>query len=202
VSVLSGFLIFRAIPPIILVEKGPVTAGQFGLAIALMNVLLSVTSAWPMSHAAQYSALIARKEFDALSREFPRLLWSSTALAGAAAAAAAVSLWWAARLGITFAQRLTAPSTTAIILGAAVAHHIVVCYAMFLRAEGREPLLIPSVAGGIATAAAVWLAAHFGTTQDVAVVNLVLAAIGIPIASYVLRHRQRVWIPPIDRIGR
>ena len=33
VSWLSGFLIFRVFAPIILLEKGPVAAGQFGLAI-------------------------------------------------------------------------------------------------------------------------------------------------------------------------
>jgi hypothetical protein len=193
-SVLSGFLIFRAITPIILVEKGPVVAGQFGLAISVMNLLISVTSAWPMSHAAHYSTLIARGQFDELRREFPSLLWASTALAVAAAVSSIGVLWWTRQRGFTFALRMPDPSTTAIILTAAIVHHIVLCFAMFLRAEGREPLLIPSVIGGIITVSAIWLTAHFGTARDVAVVNFVLAAGGIPIAFLLLRGRQRFWL--------
>jgi hypothetical protein len=192
-SVLSGFLIFRAITPIILVEKGPVTGGQFGLAMSLMNLLIAITSAWPMSHAAHYSTLIAKGESDTLRREFPRLLWASTALAVVAAASTIGVLWWTRQRGFTFALRLTDPATTAIILAAAVAHHIVVCFAMFLRAEGREPLLIPSVIGGVVTVSAIWLAAHFGTATDIAIVNLVLAAGGIPIAFFLLRRRPGLW---------
>lgn len=189
-SVLSGFLIFRAIPPIILLEKGPVTAGQFGLAISLMNLLIAITSAWPMSHAAHYSTLLARGESGTLRREFPGLLWASTGLAIVAAASSIAVLWWARQRGFTFALRLTDPATTAIILAASVAHHIVVSFAMFLRAEGREPLLIPSVIGGVVTVSALWLTAHFGTARDIAIVNLVLAAGGIPIAFFLLRRRQ------------
>jgi hypothetical protein len=192
-SVLSGFLIFRAIPPIILVEKGPVMAGQFGLAISVMNLLISVTSAWPMSHAAHYSTLIARRQFGALRREFPSLLWASTALAVVTALFSIGVLWWTRQRGFTFSLRMTDPATTAIILSAAVVHHIVLCIAMFLRAEGREPLLIPSVIGGVVTVSAVWLTAHFGTARDIAIVNLVLAVGGIPIAFLLLRGRQRFW---------
>jgi hypothetical protein len=192
-SILSGFLIFRAIPPIILLEKGAIMAGQFGLAIAVMNLLIAVTTGWPMSHAAHYSTLIAKREFKALRREFPTLLWGSTGLALISTAAAIGAIAWTRQLGFRFALRFPDDVTTAFILAASVAHHIVSCFAMFLRAEGREPMLIPSVVGGMFTAAAFWLAAHFGTGRDIAVVNLALAASGIPIAYFLLRRRQRVW---------
>jgi hypothetical protein len=190
-SGLSGFLIFRAFSPILFLEKGPVMAGQFGLAISLMNLLISVSSAWPMSQAARYSTWIAAGRYRDLHGEFPRLLGYSTALAATAAATLAAALWAAREMGLNVALRLTEPRTTAIILAAAVAHHVVRCLAMFLRAEGREPLLVPSVVGGTVTVSIVWLTAHYGTLTEVAVANLLLAAAGIPVAFFLLRLRER-----------
>lgn len=190
-SGLSGFLIFRSFSPIVLLEKGPVAAGAFGLAISLMNLLIAVSTAWPMSQAARYSMLAAARRFDELRHEYPRTLWASTAASLAATAAAIAVLLLARQRGITFAQRLPDPWTTVLVLVTAIVHHIVICLAVVLRAEGREPLLIPSVAGGIVNIAAIWLAAHYGTLQTVAAVNLALAVIGIPIAALLLRWRHR-----------
>ena len=191
-SVLSGFFIFRALSPVILVERGPVSAGQFGLAMALMNLLLGVTAAWPLSHAARYSTFFAAGRHRELRREFPSLLWSSTALAFVAAAAACGMLWWARAHQLTFALRLPDLPIMAMILVAAVAHHVVACLAMYMRAEGREPMLLPSVLGGIFTIAIAWLTAHFGTLLQIGAVYLACSVGGIPIALAILRGRRRV----------
>lgn len=193
VSGLCGYLIFRAFPPLILLEQGPVVAGQFGLAISLMNLLISVGSAWPMSQTARYSAWLAAGRFAELRREFPRLLGFSTALVAAAAAGLALALWCAREVGLGFAFRLTDPTTTAIVLSAAVAHHTVICVAMFLRAEGREPLLAVSVVGGLGTVMAVWLVARHGAPRDIAVANLLSSLAGVLAAFCLLRSRERVW---------
>lgn len=190
-SGLSGFLIFRSFTPIVLMEKGSVAAGSFGLAVSLMNLLIAVGSAWPMSRAARYSTLAAAHRFEDLRREFPRTLWASTAALTAGTAAAIFVLMEARRLGFLFAMRLPDALTTTLILATAVVHHTVICLAVVLRAEGREPLLIPSVAGGIVTVGTIWLAAHYGTLRTIATTNLVLALTGIPIAALLLHRRQR-----------
>lgn len=189
-SFLSGFLIFRAFTPIVFYENGPVAAGQFGLAISMMNLLISVSSAWPMSQAARYAALNAGGRFGELRREFPVMLWASTALAAVATVTLSVALWQARRFGFAIALSLPDPYTTAVVLATAVIHHFVVCFAVYLRAEGREPLLVASVGGGVFTATAIWLTAHFATLRDVAMVNLGCAIIGIPIVLFLSRGRM------------
>jgi hypothetical protein len=189
-SSLSGFLIFRAFTPIVFLEKGPAVAGQFGLAISMMNLLISVSSAWPASQAARYAALYAGGRFGELRREFPVMLWASTALAALAAVTLSAVLWQARRFGFAIALSLPDPYTTAVVLSTAVVHHFVLCFAVYLRAEGREPLLIASVGGSIFTATAIWLTAHFATLRDVAVVNLACAMIGIPIVLFLSRSRM------------
>jgi hypothetical protein len=190
-SGLSGFLIFRSFAPIVLLEQGAVAAGSFGLAISFMNLLIAVSTSWPMSQAARYSMLAASRRYEELHRDFPRMLVASTLAAAAATTFGVVVMAEARRRGIVFAQRLPEQLTTTVIFATAIVHHIVICFAVALRAEGREPLLIPSVVGGLVNIAAIWLAAHYGTLRDIAIVNLALALIGIPIAGLLLRARKR-----------
>jgi hypothetical protein len=188
-SGVSGFLIFRAFTPIVLLEKGSVAAGQFGLAISLMNLLIAITTAWPLSHAARYATLNAGGRSHELEREFPAMLWGSTAVAVAAMVTLCAVAWQARAMGIAVALRLPEVVTTFLVFAAAVMHHVVACFAVFLRARGREPLLVASVVGSIGTAIAVWLAAHFGSLRAVAGVNLVCAAVGIPVVLYLFVRR-------------
>lgn len=188
-SNLSGFLIFRSFSPIVLLEKGPVAAGQFGLAISFMNLLIAVTTAWPVSQAAHYAALNASRNFRELRRSFPVMLWASSAFAAVAAAGMCVVLVEARAFGISVALRLPQMSTTALILGTAVIHHVVACFAVFLRAEGREPLLVASVAGSIGTVAIIWATAHAGSLHDIALANLLCTMVGIPVVLLLFRSR-------------
>lgn len=192
-SMLSGYLIFRFFTPVILLEKGPVLAGQFGMVIAMMNMSIAFTSAWPMSQAARYGMLIASSRFIELRNHFPIMLGASTALAIVVAAGFSATFWVINAMGLGFAARLTEPATTAIVLATAIAHHVTACFAMPLRAERREPFLFVSVLGGIVTAVAVWLAAHYGTAQDIALTNFICAFSGVPIAYYLFQSRNHVW---------
>jgi hypothetical protein len=190
-SALSGFLIFRAFSPIILYVQGPVPAGQFGLSVAMMNLLIAITGAWPMSQTARYTSLLAERRFREFDAELPVILLRSTALSIAGTSTLLLLLWLARGRGLVFAERLTDPATTAVILSCAVVHHVANCIAVFLRAEGRDPLVIPSVLGGVATVGVVWLTARTGTLFGVATAYLALASLGIPIAALIYRARAR-----------
>lgn len=188
-SGLSGFLIFRAFAPLILLERGPVMAGRFGLTISLMNLLISVSTAWPLSQAARFASLMAARRLAELRREFPVLLGASTAMAAAAAVVSALSLWQLHEKGFGFALRLTDPVTTAVFLGTAVVHHVVGCFAVLLRAEGREPLLGVSVVGAVVNAVAILLAARYGSPVGIALANLACAASGLLVTLYIAWRR-------------
>lgn len=69
-SALSGYLSNQAMNPIVLAEQGPKIAGQFGFSLAIMNMVLMVTTVWPISKAAQYGNLISTKRFQELRRSF------------------------------------------------------------------------------------------------------------------------------------
>lgn len=192
-SALSGFLIFRLFSPLILMEHGPILAGQFGVAIAMMNLLLAVTSAWPMSQAARYGTLIAGGDFRKICDEFPKMLATSTAMSVALATSLSAAFYLLSAIGSGFSDRITDCGTTTIVLFTAVMHHVVACFAIPLRAERREPLLVVSLAGGILNAIGIWLAAHFGAARDIAWANFLFAAAGVPYVYYLYRVRSSYW---------
>lgn len=192
-SVLSGYLIFRAFPVLVLIEQGPVLAGQFGMSAAMMTVLLAITSAWPLSRAARYGAWIAGGRFGRLRAELPNLIAASTALSVILVATLSGLVWIADAAGIAFAARLTDPVTTAIMLATATLHHVVACFAIPLRAERREPFLWISLFGGSITALIIWLAARYGSPLDIALAYLGCTAAGLVIAYHLFRRRIAQW---------
>jgi hypothetical protein len=188
-SGISGYLVFRAFSPILFLTKGAVAAGAFGLAIAMMNLLVAISTAWPMSQAARYGAMNAAGRFQDLRRDFPALLWSSTAVAMLGASTLSILLWEARRIGLTFATRLPEHITTLIILATAIPHHVVACYAMFLRSEGREPFLVFGLVGSVITVIAVAVTASFYDLRAVAIVMMCCVALGVPVAIAIFRRR-------------
>lgn len=195
-SRLSGFLIFRAFSPLILLENGPTLAGQFGLAIAVTNLLISVTTAWPASQAARWAAFIAGGRGTELRRVFRSLLGASTVFSATAAMASTWVFWRLRVAGFPLVEKLTDPVTTGLLLTTAVVHHFVGCVAVLLRAEGREPLLWPSVIGGVVTIVLLWLAAHWGGSLEIATTNLLCSLAGIPVVLVLLKRRSRYLWPP------
>ncbi len=192
-SALSGFLIFQAVNPIVLAEQGPKVAGQFGFSLAIMNMVLMVTTVWPLSKAAQYGYLISTTQFKELRRSFWQVTIRSSLFAGCSAVGVSLGLWWLIYMGISFADRLADLFTTSALMAAAVAHHVVYCFAVLLRAERREPLLWVSVIGGLVSVLAIWMTAHFGGSHDIAVTNLIFAGIGIPLVYIIFRRRVAFW---------
>ena len=189
VSTLAGFLIFRAMTPIVLLEKGPIAAGGIGLALALMNVLHTTTTAWPLSQAAKFSILIAAGRRKQVRHDFWQLLWPSTVLSASAVVFVMIVIRATQKAGFSIALRLPSVTATRYILAAAVIHHFVACFAILLRSEGQEPLLLAAVMESLVTVSAVWLASHLGSLQATGLAYLASAFIPVPFALVLFRRR-------------
>ena len=181
-SSLSGFLIFQAFNPIVLVEQGPALAGRFGMSLAMMNMLLAVTLVWPLSQISRYVGLIVERRFAQLRHDFWRMLAASGLFAAILAGSLFAVLWWMSGHHVSFAGRTADLLTTGALLAAAVVHHVVNCFAVVLRAERREPLMAVSIVGGLLTVLVVWASARYGGLPQIALANLGCALIGVPIA--------------------
>jgi hypothetical protein len=193
-SALCGFLTFQAFNPIVLLEQGPIIAGRFGMSVALMNVLLMVSAVWPVSQAARYGGLIRRGRFEELRHAFWTTCIASTLVAMLTGAVVFLGLSWVADHKPEYADRFTDTFTTGILLLTGVAHHVVHCFSVVLRAERREPTLSLTFFGSVLTVILVWLCARFGSPSDIALASLAVALPGIPVVIFLYLRRQIHWL--------
>lgn len=194
VSILCGFLIFQAFNPIVLVEQGPVVAGQFGMSLALMNMLIMVTTVWPLSQAARYGGLIRRERFEELRHAFWPMCIASSLVAASAALALFLTLLWMTEHRLQYVGRFADTLTTGLLLATAVAHHVTTCFAVVLRAERRDPTLPFTVVGSVVLIAAIWSCARYGEPSDIALANLLITSPGIPLVIFLYWRQKNRWL--------
>ncbi len=197
-SALSGFLVFQAINPIVLAEQGLKAAGQFGFSLAIMNMVLMVTTVWPISKAAHYANLLSTRQFQKLRHSFLEVTIRSTLFAFCSTLGISIILWWLTYIRLPYVDRLADWLTATALLAAGVVHHIVYCFAVLLRAERREPLLWVNGIGGMLTIAVLWISAHFGKPQSIAATNLCCAVVGLLLVYFIYQRRIALWKKGIE----
>lgn len=183
-SNISGFLIYRASTIIVFSAYGSIVAGQYGLALAAMNMILAVTTSWPNSQATSLGQLIASGKYkEAFSESKSTLIWSSCFSIFAYLLAFAI-FGFASYRNYQIADRIVDLCTLAAIFLTGFISHVVACQAVFLRAQAKEPLLGISIFGGIANILGGTLAAKYGNIYLVATSGLVCAAFGLLVCTY------------------
>jgi hypothetical protein len=186
-SALAGYLIFQAYNPILLVQQGPASAGRFGFSLAIMNMLLMVTTAWPLSQSARWAGWLSQGKRREAQAAFMRTFRASSLLAAAAAVSTVFGLALVQHLGLPLAQRSADLLTTALLLLLGWVHHVVSCVAVLLRAQRQEPLLVISVLGALLNALVVFAAANFGQLWVVAAASLAVALAGLVFTGWLYR---------------
>lgn len=193
-SALAGFLVFQALNPLLMASQGASAAARFGIALAVMNMLLLLCTAWPLSQAARFAALLAQGQRRAVRERLDRVLWPSLGLA-AVMAFGAWGLVAALRQGFpAFADRLPDLLTLGLLLGAGLAHQATACLAVVLRAERLEPLLRVSLIGGAISLVLIAGVARIASLPSVAATHLLCTLVGLGIAR---QHYQRL----LHRLG-
>jgi hypothetical protein len=193
-SILCGFLIFQAFNPIVLIEQGPIVAGRLGMSLALMNMLLMVTTVWPLSQAARYGGLIRRERFEELRHAFWPMCIASTLVAALTALAVFLALMWMTEHKFRYVDRFADTVTTGLLLATAIAHHVTHCFSVVLRAERRDPTLPFTVVGSVVLVVVIWICARYGEPRDIALANLAIILPGIPIVIFFYWRCSARWL--------
>jgi O-antigen/teichoic acid export membrane protein len=193
VSALSGYLIFQFFTPLLFAIKGAEAAGQFGMTLTITNGLLTVTTAWLNSQAPRFGKLIAERRYDELDKEFGRSLKSSLGLAILAGFGLAFCVLILDLAKQPISQRLLAPGPFGLFVLATVTNHAIFAMAVYLRAHRREPLMVPSVVGAIATPIVVGLVARRSDNMAIAIAYLVLTVAGLVVTGAIFTSRSRAW---------
>jgi O-antigen/teichoic acid export membrane protein len=192
-SWLGGYLTFSLFTPVLFHYHGAVVAGQMGMTWALIGALMGVASSWIAPKAPTFGILIAQRKFEELDRMF----WRVTTVVVAIAVLGAASIWalvfTASRWRLPMADRLLPPWETASLLVATVLVCASLPMAVYLRAHKKEPLLVPSILGGIVTGGLVLFLGNLYSAAGVAIGYLVATVIVTPLVFWVWQRRRREW---------
>ncbi len=179
---ISGYLVFQAFGPILFALRGPADAGRFAVSLSVMNAILMVTTAWPISQAAHFGVLLGRRQARDLSRRWTRLLLQSTAFAAVGVVATLVVFFVLRDVRPDVMDRFADPATTVLLVASAVAHHLVACVSVVLRSERRDPLLALGIVAGLVTVGGMTIAAAHGELTAIALTYFACTYATVPVA--------------------
>ena len=188
VGAVSGFLAFQAFGPILFALQGPEFAGRFSLSLSLMNAVVMVTTAWPISQAAHFGALVSPGRTAELYRLWQSVVWRSSVFVFVASLALMGTLLVLDRLAPRIIERFDVMSATLLLISCAMIHHVIACFTVLLRAEPRDPMLVPNVVGGAVGVILMSLAASQSGTTMIAFVYLLWMSVLLAIAWSLYRR--------------
>lgn len=193
-SWISGYFVMQLFNPVLFAFKGPVTAGQMGMSLAVVGGLTNSMLTWISTKAPAMGTLVARKEY----RQLDQLFFTSLRRSLLFYTVGSVAVWFGVlylnRIGNPLSQRLLTPPQLALLLGASLASLAVSSLAIYLRAHKQEPFLMLSMITGaltgVSTLCLVW---WFGVTAMLAGYFFVMLLVGLGWGSFIFLRKRRLW---------
>lgn len=162
VNNLVGVSTTRLLTPLLLVAQGSVVAGQIGLVLALGYLVTTASSVWPLSQTALYSAHYHRGEYREFKDLIRRTFLASFVLSVLFVMGGGLLCEVLMATSTHMAARLPESRVLWIILAAAPLGHLGNCFAMAVRAQRRDPVVIPNLLLAIPSLAVLSIAADGG----------------------------------------
>jgi len=193
-SGVSSFIIFQMFTTVLFAARGPVAAGRLGLSLSIMQTLGGIAMSWLVTKAAPFGALIARREWGRLDREFFPALWQSgVVIVSAVGLFCGLSLLLH-QIGFPISRRLLEPGPMALLGGATIASHFVGAEALYLRVHRQEPFLgLSLTVAGFIGLGNMLLSKPFGTAGMMWNYFLVYLIIGVGGGTWIFVQKRRLW---------
>jgi len=193
-SWMSGYLIYQLFNPLLFKYQSPEIAGRMGMSLSLANMMQNVSIAWLSTKVPLYGALISKKDYKTLNQLFKKSTIQSLIVSIIISFAAIAAVWSILYLFPKYSSRILPVPSVAMLLFANVINILIVSFAGYLRAHKEEPFLIPSLIGAACTATAAWVCAkYFNANVLCAIIFVLNLTIGLPMAYYVFRKKQKDW---------
>ena len=197
-SWISSFFIFQFFNPIVFATEGAVVAGQMGMSMAILNIILMFPLSWIMTKGPIFSGYVARKEFGLLDALFNKTLFQSTLVN----AFLLLSFFGTVNLlryynielrGKLLGERFLPSIPLILMMIPVILNHITISLATYLRSHKEEPMMLQSVTMAFLSPL---LTIFFGTKYGVIGVGTVyttLTFIGFVWAFYTFRIKKKLW---------
>lgn len=189
----SGYFIFQLFTPVLFHYHGSVAAGQMGMTLSVSNALLAGCATWMNSRSPEFGKMIAKHDWVQLDMMFYRVLRQSLGVVIAGAFVGYVAIAYL-QVNYPIGHRFL-PAVHAGIMFAAVCVQIVInCFAVYLRAHKKEPLMWLSIGVALLQGLATWALgmkyASFGVVLGFLAVNCLIT---LPIVYMIWLKCKRDW---------
>jgi hypothetical protein len=195
VSSMCAYFTAQVFIPILFAVRGPVEAGQMGMALSITGYMTVLALAWTSTKSTPFGGMIARRAFYELDLLFHRTLAQSLAafatIALGACAGAAVLPFFAPRL----AARLVSPQLFVVLVAAAGANCAIQGLATLLRSFKQEPFLVQSlIASSLTLALVALIAPRWGSAGAAFSYLTATAGFALPSALTIFTRARRTYL--------
>ncbi len=195
ISWMCSYFTVQVFIPIIFALRGPVEAGQMGMALSITGYMTILALAWSSTKATPFGRLIAQREFHRLDRLFQRVLSQSLIVFTLIALAACGLIALLPAIAPRLAERIVSPQLFAVLVLAAGANCVVQSMATLLRSFKSEPFLPQSlVVASLTLLLAALTAPRWGNAGAAFSYLAATAVIGLPFAGIIFVRARRVYL--------
>jgi O-antigen/teichoic acid export membrane protein len=192
VSWASGYLGQPLFVPILFRLESAVAAGKVGMTLAVLNVASGLAQSVIDAKIPYFCGLIAEGRRRELETQFVRRGAFSILLYGAIVVCGVIAILILDAIGIRFSARIVGWTVFALFATAIAVNQIVNIEANYMRCHRSEPMMWPSVIGGILTMAmTVFMAGRFGSAGVAAGYVGMTVFFGLMVATAVLIRFRR-----------
>jgi hypothetical protein len=158
ISWISGYFIFQLITPIAFNRFGPEVAGHLGFAISAMNSILFVSTTFTSSVSPRLSTLFHSFRIEEFNLLFDASFRRSVIAVLALSQLFVLALYMLSIFNEPFANRFLSWDLALLYSPSVILSAIVYCWAIYLRSQAIEPLVIQSAITALVMAPVLWLA--------------------------------------------
>jgi O-antigen/teichoic acid export membrane protein len=197
-SWISGYFIFQLFNPVLFATEGAIVAGQMGMTLAALGGISSITVAWINTKVPVFSGLIAQKKYTQLDILFNSTLLQSfilniLLLLGMFAVIFGIRYFNISMGGKHLGDRFLPYLPMSLMMLSIVANHIISSWATYLRCHKKEPMMILSMAMGVAcTLSTVLLGKYFGVL-GMTTGYMVLCVMSFICTYFIFTTNKRKW---------
>ena len=162
-SGIVSYFAFALFNPVMFYYHGTVVAGQMGMTLTVVYGIQAIAMVWVHTKVPRFGMLIARKDYVDLDRFWLRTSLVSVVVAIGGAVIVEFLVYALNVIQNPLAGRLLAPLPTGLFLLAMILMQVGQCQTAYLRAHRQEPIVVLSIASGLAIGLLTWLwGSHYG----------------------------------------
>ncbi len=198
ISWISGYFVFQLYNPVLFATEGPIVAGQMGMTLAALGGVSSITLAWITTKIPTFSGLIAQKKYIQLDILFNNTVFQTFVLnvillTGMFAVIFGIRYFNITIEGKHLGDRFLPYLPMLFMMLPILLNHIISAWATYLRCHKKEPMMVLSIAMGIAcTLSTVLLGKYYGVL-GMTTGYMILCVVSLICTYFIFINNKRKW---------